>query len=169
MTYNFIIDSSCIILLIEIEEYEILLHLLCCGNKIILTNQVIEEINNKIDFLVKNIKKNGLIASDPDINLFNYLYNRYPNLGKGEISVLTIAIKRTYENSICILDDKKARYVAQKMNINHHGTLWLIDYLHKNKIIEKEKSINILEKIKNSIFWIDNKLVDDYIISILNS
>jgi predicted nucleic acid-binding protein len=60
----------------------------------------------------------------------------FPNLGKGEIESLVICKEK---NLPVLLDDSQARRTAEILNIEAHGTLFVILKAYKNKLISKKR------------------------------
>lgn len=87
---------------------------------------------------------------------FMKIKNRYPNLRNGEIEVIVWGLECKYKRIkyYCVLDDKLARKVAQKIGINFTGTLGLIDFLVRRNEINQEDKSNLITKLKKSKFRI---------------
>lgn len=78
-------------------------------------------------------------------------------LDKGESSA--IALAQESENSLLLLDDLKARKLADKLNLKVTGTLGII---HKAKQKGCIKSVRpILELLKNTNFRISEKIIEE--------
>jgi predicted nucleic acid-binding protein len=90
-----------------------------------------------------------------NVNLFRSLNKK---LGKGESSVIAVAIENFSDSGIVILDDHVARRQATDLGLNVKGTLAIIKKLKSLKeiIVDTsdlyEKLINIGFRIKKDIF-----------------
>ena len=73
---------------------------------------------------------------------------------KGEASAIALALES--ENPFLIIDDYKARKLAQKLKLNHTGTIGVIIAAKQKGIINSIKPI--LEKIKETNFRISADL-----------
>ena len=83
---------------------------------------------------IENIKKEGLLEK----------LNEIPGLHKADSEVLTLARQ---SSGIAIIDDEKARNVADLKNIPNHGTAYLLLKLEKTGNLSKEKARKILDKM----------------------
>ena len=81
-------------------------------------------------------------------------------IDSGEASVLALASE--FENIIVILDDLKARKLAQKLNFKTTGTLGIIIKAKQLLIIPKVKPI--LEKLLQTNFRIAQNIIDEILI-----
>lgn len=77
------------------------------------------------------------------------------DLDLGEAS--SIAYSLSIDNSLMILDDKKARKLANKLNLNFIGTIGL---LLKAKRMNILNSNNIKENLLSSGFYFSQDLID---------
>jgi len=57
-------------------------------------------------------------------------------------------------NCPMITGDKKMREVAEKMGIEVHGSIWVIDELVSKMLISKEKAIMLLEQLRITNSWL---------------
>ena len=80
--------------------------------------------------------------------------NRYPYLGNGEIEVILwwLKLKSAVNKNYCIIDDKKARKVAEKYKVVFTGTIGLIDLLFKKQVIAHDGREALLKKLEGSRF-----------------
>jgi predicted nucleic acid-binding protein len=81
--------------------------------------------------------------------------NRYPYLGNGEIEVILwwLKLKSAVNKNYCIIDDKKARKVAEEYKVVFTGTIGLIDLLFKKQVIAQDGREVLLKKLEGSRFW----------------
>lgn len=157
-----LVDSSCLICIFnEINRPLILLSWMEMGYKIAITGQVHEELqqNNETKSKVNpqimegNIEVKGLISEKEVLNF----RNRYPTLGKGEISIILSAIylNKMKKRYYAVIDDSNARLVAKKYGVNLTGTYGLLKALkEKGHIDDKQFSI-YKEELKKSNFRIN--------------
>jgi len=86
---------------------------------------------------------------------------RKRNLGPGELSVLAVASSLIQQNPqssiIVVIDEKKGRRAAEELGLKRHGTLWIILQLKANKVISREKAIEIVRKLPHRGFHISEK------------
>ena len=157
-----VLDSSSVIgLYKELNETKIILIWKDLGHESFITIEVHAELQKnettyklfRPDFK-KNIKLIE-VAKPEEIIEFK---NKYPYLGKGEISVILTGAKIKDNKCYCILDDRKARKVAQQQGILFTGTLGMIKKLKEKEIITPEKFDEILKKAEKSKFRIDPAL-----------
>lgn len=143
MRKTIISDTSCFIILSNIGELE-LLHLVY--GQIITTEDIAEEFGDKLpDWVeivaVKDKVRQQLLEMQID---------------KGESSAIALALESA--GSTLIIDDYKARKVAEHLGLSFTGT---IGVLIKAKLIGKINSIKpILTKIKETNFRISSELED---------
>lgn len=139
--------------------------------KVEVTTIVIDEVglNNNHTQIKSNITlidTNSLKIS----SISNIIEPLRPIFGKGEYEVILVAFYYYQENENnfkFILDEKIARNII-KNHISELekyliGTIGLIDQSNIVKLYTKDEAIDLLEKIKDSKFRIDTKIIDDVI------
>ena len=141
MQKTIISDTSCLILLHNIGELEILHKLF---GIIITTEEVVTEYGEILPEWVE-IKK-------PKNSNYNLLFDT--RLGKGEASAIALAME--LEDCLLIMDDLKARKTAQHLGLTVVGTLGLIVDAKLIGIIPTIKPI--LNKIRSTNFRISKQL-----------
>ena len=157
-----ILDSSVIIAFYsELKQPDLLHEWTKLGHDLYIPdgvkNEIVEKSTKKI--LKTNIDK-GLIIELTNIKKksLEEFKNRYPFLGAGEIEVLIWA--RTYKErnicSYCILDDKKARNVAERLDLNFTGCIGLIQKLVDKNVISSDEKKSLYKKLRSSGFRISN-------------
>jgi predicted nucleic acid-binding protein len=137
-----IADTSCLILLSKIEELELLKKLY---QNIIVTPEIVAEYGEKLPswFTVENVvnkQKQAELEQKVD---------------RGEASAIALSLEN--QNSTVILDDVKARKLAEKLNIDFTGTLGIIIKAKLKNIIPSIKPI--LKKIEQTDFRISEELI----------
>lgn len=134
--YNIAIaDTSCLILLSKINELSLLQKIF---NKVYTTNDILSEFGNPLPSWI-------VIKSPKNINFQNVLELK---IDKGEASAISLSLE--IANSIIILDDLKARKLANSLSIVYTGTFGIII---KSKKLGFIKSIKpILHKIRKTNF-----------------
>ena len=137
MHKTIISDTSCFIILSKIGELE-LLHKLY--GQIVTTLDIAEEYGDTL----------------PNWVIIEKVSDKYKQrilemqIDKGESSAIALALE--IQNCTLILDDFKARKIAQNLGLNYTGTLGIII---KAKLNQKISSIKpFLEKIKETNFHI---------------
>lgn len=147
MRKTIISDTSCFIILSNIGELE-LLHLVY--GQIITTADIAEEFGDKLPDWVEIVAVKDKIRQQ----LLEM------QIDKGESSAIALALE-TAESTL-IIDDYKARKVAEQLRLAFTGT---IGVLIKAKLIGKIDSIKpILKKIKDTNFRITSELENQALI-----
>lgn len=139
-----LVDSSCIICLFkEINKPFILMDWCKRNHEIVLTTQVYTELQKNIETKNKikpEIDKGNIqIKNTTEPDKIDVLSNRYPFLGRGEISIIQTAIELNKQNIkyYAVLDDNNARKVAKKFNVNLTGTYGLLKLLKEKNCINE--------------------------------
>ncbi len=144
MPEKIIVDTSSLIALEKIELLEVLCKIYA---EIILPKAVINEFGTPyIDcYIVKEVK-NPLVRL-----LISEL-----NLGKGESEVIALASETGIKT---IIDDLKARQVAEKLGIKVTGTIGILIKAEKARLINNayEKAKELREKG----FYVSDELLDE--------
>jgi predicted nucleic acid-binding protein len=78
-------------------------------------------------------------------------------LGAGEASSIILAMQKKLP---LIIDEKKGRAFAKRMNIKVIGLIGIIQYLYTEEKISFERCNTILKKLEHSDFRISQKLID---------
>ena len=153
-----ILDSSPVIAFYtELDEPEILHKFTELGYELKIPRSVLKEIENgrTSDPLKSNIANGNIeiLASLPEEDIFHFK-NRYPYLGYGEIEVILwwLKLESSIDKNYCIIDDKKARLIAEKYNVVFTGTIGLIELLLKKQAITKDKRDELINKLSSSRF-----------------
>jgi len=150
-----IADSTVLITLINIDEFEILKLFI---EKVTITNEVYNKISMQPitkKFIDKEIAK-GFIAVKPykSKQLFkeiNFI------LDAGESSSIALALE---ENLPLIIDEKKGRKFAKVQGIEVIGLVGILRYLYVEKILNYKRVKEIIEKLNRSDFRISQKLLE---------
>lgn len=137
-----IADTSCLILFKKIGELEIIRNTF---SEIHTTDKVISEYGEDIDWIT--------VRNDYDINTYSKLKSRF---GVGESSC--IALAQGEENPLLIIDDRKARNVAEEIGIECIGSLGLLILAKREGKIELVKPI--INKIKSTNFRLTEELIN---------
>lgn len=79
-------------------------------------------------------------------------YNRYPRLGRGEISVILLAETLEEEDMeyYAILDEKRARTIADRKNINYKGTIGILNDCIVEGLMKEDRASEIIEEMKKN-------------------
>jgi len=141
-----IADTSCLILLSKVDELAILK---LNYKRILITPEVAGEFNQELpDWIeVIGVKDRGLQLLLQD------------SLDLGESTALALAIET--DNATVILDDLKARKLAQKLGLKITGTIGVIIKAKLRGNIPSAKAI--LNKILSTDFRINSKTVEEAI------
>jgi predicted nucleic acid-binding protein len=141
MSNTIISDTSCLIILSNINEIDLLRRMY---GKIITTAEVAEEFGQMLPDWV-------------EIRLASDIYRQKIlelQIDRGEASAIALAIELV--DSVVILDDYKARKVAESLGIQIIGTIGIIIKAKRNGIIESIKPF--LQKIRQTDFRISDEL-----------
>ena len=134
------------VVLIEVNELNLLK---AVYSRIIITPEIAKEFNQQIPDWIEIIeakdKKSQLLLED--------------SLDLGESTALTLAFE--IDNTTVILDDLKARKIANKLGIKVTGTIGVIVKAKLQGSISSAK--NILDKISNTDFRINAKIIEQAI------
>lgn len=141
MPKTIIADTSCFIILNKIRKLDILKQLY---GSVVITNEVFREY--KADF-----PDWVIIQSVTDAHRQQILELQ---VDKGEASAIALALE--ISDSTIILDDNKARKIAESLGLNVTGTIGIIIKAKHSGIIQSIKPF--LEKIKKTDFRISTEL-----------
>jgi predicted nucleic acid-binding protein len=134
-------DTSCLILLSKIGELKLLFQ---TYGEIIITPEISQEYGNVLPNWVKiiSVKNKGKqIEFEKIVDL-------------GEASALALALE--LKDCLVIMDDKRGRMLAKKLNIEITGTLGTLIKARQQNIIPMVKPI--LEKLREVNFRIDPEI-----------
>ena len=118
-------------------------------SRIIITPEIAKEFNQQIPDWIEIIE-----AKDKKLQLL-----LEDSLDLGESTALTLAFE--IDNTTVILDDLKARKIANKLGIKVTGTIGVIVKAKLQGSISSAK--NILDKISNTDFRINAKIIEQAI------
>jgi predicted nucleic acid-binding protein len=142
--YNVVIaDTSCFILLDKIDTLNLLQQLF---KNISTTTTIAEEFGKKLPEWVQ-------IRSVTDLHYQTILELE---VDKGEASAISLAIE--YQPALLILDDLKARKVADKLHLNYTGTLGVLLKAKQNGIINSIRPL--LDRIQQTNFRFSKNVFD---------
>ena len=161
-----LMDTSSIILFLEfISEYEFIIKFSESGEVMIITAQVEEEYNEKKDSSIQNpnynldnlLEKEIIIKKTCEIN--EIFKRRYFKLGIGEKSIMSLALEYQEQGHqcFCVIDDKYAREVAQKLELNVKGSIGLLVLLKEKGLLVNPNEV--VNKIRESPFRISDKVL----------
>lgn len=87
--------------------------------------------------LVEKLIHNGIfkVNKAQDKAFFSYLLN-IPSLSEADAETLALAKEL---NGTAILDETSSRNVAEVENINYHGSIYLLFFLYRQKLIAKKE------------------------------
>ncbi len=141
-----IADTSCLILLSKVDELAILK---LNYNRILITPEIADEFDQELpDWIeVMGVKDRGLQLLLQD------------SLDLGESTALALAMETN--NATVILDDLKARKLAQKLGLKITGTIGVIIKAKLKGNIPSAKKI--LKKILNTDFRVNANVIDEAI------
>lgn len=147
MPENLVIaDTGCLVILSKVNELNLLK---AVYHRIIITPEIAKEFNQQIPDWIEIIE-----AKDKKLQLL-----LEDSLDLGEATALTPAFE--IDNTTVILDDLKARIIANKLGIKVTGTIGVVVKAKLKGSISSAK--NILEKISNTDFRINAKIIEQAI------
>ncbi|MGM0411158.1 MAG: DUF3368 domain-containing protein [Bacillota bacterium] len=141
---DIISNTSCLIVLDNIGMLDILEELY---GKIFITNEVSEEFGKSIPDWIE-------VKTLSDLKYLNLMKN-FVDLGEAS----TIALSVEMDNNKIILDDLKARKLAQKLNIEITVTIGVLIKARQKDIIKSSRSV--LNKLKDEGFRISEELKNE--------
>lgn len=62
--------------------------------------------------------------------------------------------------------DKKMRDIAEKMGVEVHGSLWIINELITRELITNEKALTLIEELKKTNDWLPKSEVEKMVIKL---
>ena len=136
-------DTTCLVLLEKIGELELLKKLY---QEITITTTIFEEFKKPVPKWIK--------IQDPRNN--NYFLSLSEMVDPGEASAIALSIE--IENSILILDDLKARKLANELQLKYTGTIGIL-LLAKNKGLINDFN-RLIEKIQETNFRLSNAILE---------
>jgi predicted nucleic acid-binding protein len=139
-------DTSCLILLDKIEALDLLQKL---GNKVYITLIIKQEFGKHVPPWI-GIK-------EPQEKYYQQLLEL--TLDKGESSAIALSLE--FDNAIIIIDDLKARKIAERLHLKYSGTFGLFLKAKQLGLIDRVKPL--LEKIKMTDFRFSEYLFETII------
>ena len=134
--FNIVIaDTSCFILLHKIDELQILKAVF---KNIYTTSIIKKELGKPLPAWIK--------ITDPKDQHYQNILEL--DIDKGEASAIALSLEM--KNSLLILDDLKARKLAEKLHLDYTGTLGVIIKAKKSGLIKSV--VPIITKIRKTNF-----------------
>lgn len=143
MLKTVIVDTS---VLIALEKIDLLPTICKIYKEIILPDAVAVEFGN-INIACHLIKK-------VESRLINFLMQDL-NLGKGEAEVISLAYETNFE---VLIDDSKARKVAEDMGLSLSGSIGVL--LKAEKLGFIDSALKKAQELKDKGFYVSNELLD---------
>jgi predicted nucleic acid-binding protein len=148
-------DATALITLINIDEFELLK---LFASEIIIPSEVYNEIvqyPSASKYLTKEIEGEFIrVVAYEDKQLFHQIYYL---LDAGESAAITLAIEH---NLPLIIDEKKGRRFAQRQGVEIIGLIGIIRFLYGDKVLSKERVLEIVDKLNRSDFRVSSKLLE---------
>lgn len=132
-----------------------------CFNKVIIPEEVYKEIIIKINSveanaLKKAIKERWLHVEK--VEIIDFLKN--VNIENGEKEAISLAYK--YKNRV-LLDDDSAKSFALMLNLDAHGTLFVIHFAYLMKYITKDQAKEVIDLMIKDGFYISTDVYSIFI------
>jgi len=147
-----VLDSSCIIILSQIEKMDILEMLF---SEIFVPEAVFKEFMVKASG-TEDERKFREIIKIAKVKDFLAVMTLQTDLGKGESECIVLA--KEINADFIVLDDKDARKIAEFLGLNVIGTLGILVMAHKKGVIQNVKSV--IDRMREENFWMDNKVYE---------
>lgn len=150
--------SSLIAFYVEMNAPFLLKELKKRGHKILIPFLVADEISKKdrsYESFTKDTQRKIISIlerfGEPETSLF---LQRYPYLGGGETEVILWGrrFRKKKLDYCCVLDDKRARRVAEGFSLRYTGTIGIIESLEEWGVISSHELKEILKKLKSAGF-----------------
>ena len=142
---NIISNTSCLIVLDNIGMLDVLKELY---GKVFITEEVSKEFGKTVPDWIE-VRK----VSD---NKYLKLMKNFVDLGEAS----TIALAVETDDIVIILDDLKARKLAQKLNLKITGTIGVLVKARKRNIITSTQEV--LNKLRNEGFRISDEIEKEF-------
>ena len=136
-------DTSCLILLTNIDELDLLKKM---GKEVFITPEINQEFGKTLPDWIK--------IKDPIDKHYQKLLER--EIDKGEASAIILALETP--GSIIIIDDLKGRKIAGEMDLKYSGSFGLLLRAKQEGILASIKPI--IERIRKTNFRYSEKLLD---------
>lgn len=143
---NIISNTSCLIVLDNIGMLDVLKELY---GKVFITEEVSKEFGKTVPDWIE-VRK----VSD---NKYLKLMKNFVDLGEAS----TIALAVETDDIVIILDDLKARKLAQKLNLKITGTIGVLVKARKRNIIASTQEV--LNKLRNEGFRISDEIEKEFL------
>ncbi|MBC8499505.1 MAG: DUF3368 domain-containing protein [Candidatus Atribacteria bacterium] len=143
---NIISNTSCLIVLDNIGMLDVLKELY---GKVFITEEVSKEFGKTVPDWIE-VRK----VSD---NKYLKLMKNFVDLGEAS----TIALAVETDDIVIILDDLKARKLAQKLNLKITGTIGVLVKARKRNIITSTQEV--LNKLRNEGFRIADEIEKEFL------
>ena len=137
-------DTSSLILLIKINELDLLRNF---ARRVIITSVIKEELNIKLPDWIEVI--------DPKDKHYQNILEL--DLDKGEASAIALMLE--IDNCVLLIDDLKARKMAQKLNLKFSGSFGL--FLKSKELGLIQNIRPIIDKIRLTNFRFSEDLLAD--------
>lgn len=136
-------DTSCLIIFDRIERLDILQKVY---GAIHITPEIAEEFG-------ASLPEWGQIEEVRDKKYQKFLETQ---VDQGEVSVIALSVEK--ENSLLILDDLRARKLANQLELEFTGSLGIINKAKEKGIIQKIKPLT--DKLKRTDFRIADRVIN---------
>lgn len=158
-----VVNTSPLIVLGKIGHISLLKK---CFKKVLIPKAVYQELTEKPDSpetiaLENAINEKWITINETEIN--SSLDTK--NIGKGEKEAISLAKKL---NLPIIIDDDSAKTYASIIEVEAHGTLYVLIKSYVKKHISKEKTKTLLESMIKKGFYISTELYFEFL-NMLNS
>lgn len=160
----FISNSSPLIAFLKKKEFKLLKLLF---DEILIPEAVYNELidskkhQNQIRFLENAVKEKWIkIKNIKKLQITNL------NLGKGEIEAINLCLD--YQNSILLIDEKKASRTAQTLGIQVLGTLGILLLAKEQDIKSTRESIDNIDLLIKEKFYLSSEVIIEFIKRIQN-
>ncbi len=166
---NFLDTSTVILFADYINHVSCIDHLHSMGNNLNISKIVHDEYYHETTLWLNNNtlrqyiddEKIKIIKRDLT-NTLEQLKRRHPNLHEGELSVIALGLfcQKNSNDYICVIDEKDARKVAKKLELNLTGSIGLIKLIKERNNWSENYLESVITDIKNSPFFISDAVLE---------
>jgi len=146
-----VIDASVLISWCdELSDRVIFEKLMDSGYSIVVPERVEEEVSGESELYQDILSSCEVVQCDEEV--YQKLNSRYVRLGSGELAVLTIGkgLEKQGEGYFCLLDDRRARDICRKIDLELKGTIGTLGLLVREGQIKLSEADSILSQMKES-------------------
>jgi predicted nucleic acid-binding protein len=121
-------------------------------------NEILQsDEKNEFEIFVRSGKLKILVVDDAEQETISTMELIYVNRS---IADKTALFKALQMRCILLTCDDKLKKEAIKRELEVHGSIWVIDQLVENEIIDKKKAVKVIEALKTTNAWLPLEELD---------